>query len=186
MKTETRSKILGLLLFVILTVWIIYLSLSVQRPEIDEQIKSITITGNSLLNENDYLAYAKLNGNTIPEDVTLPIIKSRLEKHPYIKRADVEFSGNNEVHINLNEKRIKAVLVSDNKLFLATNNFEILPFIQNTKISNMPVVTNLSNDILYKGKRDIKNSGIGGSVQDHGCSGSYRGRTFKNSVRDQS
>ena len=42
MKTETRSKILGLLLFVILTVWIIYLSLSVQRPEIDEQIKSIT------------------------------------------------------------------------------------------------------------------------------------------------
>lgn len=160
MKTETRSKILGLLLFVILTGWILYLSFAVQRPEIDEEIKSITITGNNLLNENDYLAYAKLNGNSLSEDITLPVIKARLEKHPYIKRADVEFSGNNEVHINLNEKRIKAVLVSENKLFLATNNFEILPFIQNTKILNMPVVTNLSNDILLKANEILKTPGL--------------------------
>ncbi len=160
MKKETRSKILGLLLFAVLTGWILYLSFVVQRPEIDEQIKSITVTGNSLLNENDYLAFAKLNGSEISEDVTLPIIKSRLEKHPYIKRADVEFIGNNEVHINLNEKKIKAVLVSDNELFLATQNFEILPFIQNTKISNMPVVTNLSSDILLKKNEILKTPGL--------------------------
>ncbi len=160
MKKETRSKILGLLLFVILTVWILYLSLAVQRPELDEQIRSITITGNNLLNENDYLAYAKLTGNDLSGNVTLPVIKSRLEKHPYIKRADVEFSGNNEVHINLNEKKIKAVLVSDNKLFLATGNFEILPLIQNTKVSNMPVVTNLSSDILLKKNEILKTPGL--------------------------
>ena len=134
----------------ILTVWILYLSFAVDRPELENQIKSITVTGNNLLNENDYLAYAKLTGSGLSGDVTLPIIKARLEKHPYINRADVEFSGNNEVHINLSEKKIKAVLVSDNKLFLAADNFEILPFIQNTKISNMPVVTNLSSDILIK------------------------------------
>ncbi len=160
MKKETRSKILGLLLFVVLTVWILYLSFAVQRPEMDEQIRSINVTGNSLLNENDYLAFAKLNGSEISKDVTLPIIKSRLEKHPYIKRADVEFSGNNKVHINLNEKKIKLVLVSDNELFLAANNFEILPFIQNTKISNMPVVTNLSSDISLKKNEILKTPGL--------------------------
>jgi cell division protein FtsQ len=160
LKNETRSKILGLLLFVGLTIWIVYLAFAVQRPEVDEKIKSITITGNSLLNENDYLTFAKLNGSEIPEDVTLPIIKSRLEKHPYIQRADVEFTGNNEVHINLNEKKIKAVLVSDNELFLATQNFEILPFLQNTKILNMPVVTNLSNDILLKKNEILKTPGL--------------------------
>ncbi len=149
-----------LLLFVGLTVWILYLSFAVQRPEIDEQIKSITVTGNSLLNENDYLAFAKLNGNELTGDITLPVIKSRLEKHPYVKRADVEYSGNNEVHINLNEKIIKAVLVSDNKLFLAANNFEILPFLQNTKIANMPVITNLSNDILLKKNEILKTPGL--------------------------
>ena len=52
------------------------------------------------------------------------------------------------------------MLVSDNKLFLATNNFEILPFIQNTKISNMPVVTNLSNDILLKANEILKTPGL--------------------------
>ncbi len=160
MSSETRNKILGLLLFVILTAWILYLSFSVQRPELEEQIRSITMTGNNLLNENDYLAYAKLNGNEISKDVTLPIIKSRLEKHPYIKRADVEFSGDNEVHINLTEKKIKAVLVSDNELFLATSNFEILPFLLNTKISNMPVVTNLNSDIMLKKNEVLKTPGL--------------------------
>lgn len=160
MKKETGSKILSLLLFTVLTVWILYLSLAVHRPELDEQIKSFTVTGCNLLNENDYLAYAKLNVSELSDDITLPMIKSRLEKHPYIRRADVEFSGNNEVHINLNEKQIKAVLVSDNELFLATDYFEILPFVQNTKISGMPVVTNLSSDILLKKNEVLKTTGL--------------------------
>lgn len=160
MRSETRSKILGFLLFVILIVWIFYLSLTSERKEMDHQIKSITITGNNLLNENEYLAYARLNNNEKIKNITLPVIKSRLEKHPYIKKADVEFSGNNEVHININEKKIKAVIVSDNELFLASNGFEILPFIPDTKISDLPVVTNLSNDVLLRKNETLKTYGL--------------------------
>ena len=160
MRSETRGKILGLLLFVILIVWIFYLSLTSERKELDHQIKTITITGNNLLNENEYLTYARLNNSEILKNITLPVIKSRLEKHPYIKKADVEFSGNNEVHININEKKIKAVIVSDNELFLASEGFEILPFIPNTKISDSPVVTNLSNDVLLRKNETLKTYGL--------------------------
>lgn len=160
MKSETSSKILGLLLFVILIGWILYMSFVSQRRELDEQIKSITVTGNNLLQENDYLAYAKLNKSQLSVNVTLPVIKSRLEKHPYINRADVEFSGNNQVHIKLNEKNIKAVIVNDNNLLLATEDFEILPFIPNTKIPEMPVITNLSNSALLKNNEVLKTPGL--------------------------
>jgi cell division septal protein FtsQ len=159
-KSETRSKILGLLLFTVLTGWILILSVTSERRELDEQINSISITGNHLLNENEYLAFAKLNKSELLKDVTLPVIKSRLEKHPYIKRANVEFSGNNEVHIDLIEKDIKAVIVSDNKLLLATDNFEILPLIPNTKISDMPVISNLNNDVLLQRNEILKTPGL--------------------------
>jgi len=159
MKGETRSKILGLLVFVILISWILYLSFSSERNEPGGKIKSISVTGNNLLNENDYLSFARLNNGGL-QNITLPVIKSRLEKHPYIKRADVEFSGDNQVHIKLNEKNIKAVLAGSNRLFLATDEFEILSFITDTKISDVPVVTNLSNDILIKNNEILKTPGL--------------------------
>jgi cell division protein FtsQ len=156
LKSETGSKILGFLLFVFLIGWILYMSIVSQRRELDEQIKSIKVTGNKLLLENEYLAYAKLDKSELLGNVTLRVIKSRLEKHPYILRADVEFSGNNEVHINLNEKNIKAVLISDNDLFLATDDFEILTFIPNTKIPDTPVITNLNNSAMLKNNEVLK------------------------------
>ena len=156
MKNETRSKILGLLLFIVLIVWIFILSVTSERKELDKQISSISVTGNHLLNENEYLSFAKLNKSERLKDVTLPIIKSRLEKHPYIKRANVEFSGNSEVHIDLIEKDIKAVVVNDNNLFLASANFEILPLMPNTKINDIPVITNLNNDVLIRKNEMLK------------------------------
>jgi cell division septal protein FtsQ len=156
LKSERSGKILSLLLFVILVVGVLYLSITSQRKELDDQIKSITMTGNSLLNENEYLAFARLNSIELLKDVTLPVIKSRLEKHPYVKRADVEFTSKNEVHIDLKEKRIKAVLVSENELFLTTDIFEILPFVPNTRISDVPVITNLSDDMQLEKKEILK------------------------------
>ncbi len=151
---------LGLILFIILVGFMFYLSLNSERRGVNKQIKSIQITGNTLLNENDYLAFAKLNDTETYKDITLPVIKSRMEKHPYVEKAEVEFSGNNEVHINLIEKNIKAVLVSDNEIFLSTDDFEILPLMPNTKISNLPVVSNLNNDEFLKKNETLKTPGL--------------------------
>lgn len=160
MKSETSRKMLGLLLFVILSVWILYMSVVSQRAGLNQHIKTITVTGNTLLQENEYLTYAKLNTDELLESITLPVIKSRLEKHPYIYRADVEFSSDNEVHINLHEKNIKAVIAAENVLFLATEDFEILHFMPHTNIPDKPVVTNLGNSALLKSNEILKTSGL--------------------------
>lgn len=160
MKSETGSKILCLLLFVVLASFLLFLSFVSERKEPDKRIKIITITGNKLLNENDYLTFMKLNDPDNFTDITLPVIKSRLQKHPYVKRADVEFNRNNEVHINVTEKEIKAVIMNNNQIFLSSDNFEILPFVPNTKISNLPVISNLQNDELLKKNEILKTSGL--------------------------
>ncbi len=160
MKSETRSKILGLILFVVLIGWILYLSVASERREPDQQIKSIIVTGNKLLNESDYLVFAKLNDQESYKGITLPVIKARMEKHPYINRADVEFSSDNEVHIKLSEKEIKAVIVSDNQLFLASSEFEILPLFPGTKVSDLPVVTNINKDFPLKKNEILKTQGL--------------------------
>lgn len=160
MKSETSGKILGLLVFVILITFLFLLSFASERKEPDKRIKLITVTGNKLLNENDYLTFIKLNDPDNYKNITLPVIKSRLQKHPYVKRADVEFSRDNEVHINLTEKEIKAVLMNNNEIFLSSDNFEILPFVPNTKISNLPVISNLKNDELLKKNETLKTPGL--------------------------
>jgi cell division protein FtsQ len=145
---------------VLLIGWILYLSVTSERSKLAEDIIKIGVTGNHLLNENDYLAFAKLNNPEQLKDASLAIIKSRLEKHPYIKRANVEFSGNNEVHIDLIEKKVKAIILSENKLFLASDRFEILPFIPNTKIGDMPVITNFSHHALLRKNEILKTAGL--------------------------
>ncbi len=160
MKSETSSKILCLLLFVVLTSFLLFLSFVSERKELDKRIKIITITGNRLLNENDYLTFMKLNDPDNFKDVTLPIIKARLQKHPYVKKADVEFNQDNEVHINVTEKEIKAVIMDNNQIFLSSDNFEILPFVPNTKISNLPVISNLKNDEMLKKNETLKTPGL--------------------------
>jgi hypothetical protein len=64
------------------------------------------------------------------------------------------------VHIKLSEKAIKAVLVSDNQIFLASGEFEILPLFPGTKVSNLPVVTNLNKDFLLKKNEILKTQGL--------------------------
>ena len=160
MISETRSKIFSLTLFIVLVGWILYLSVTSERRGLDEEIRLIKITGNTLLNKNDYMVFAKLNDIETYKDLTLSVIKSRVEKHPYIKRAEVEFSGNNEVHINIIEKRIKAAIVGDNEIFLSSDDFEILPFIPNTKISNLPVISNLNDNELLRKNEILRTLGL--------------------------
>lgn len=179
MKSETRSKILGLFLFVTLVSFLLFLSFASERREMDKRIKLITITGNILLNENDYLAFIKLNDPDNYKNITLPVIKSRLQKHPYIRRADVEFSRDNEVHINVTEKEIKAVLMNNNEMFLASDNFEILPFVPNTKISDLPVITNLGNAELLKKNVTLKTPGLIEAYKIIDAAGSTDDEVFK-------
>jgi cell division septal protein FtsQ len=139
---DNKGKILGSLIFVLLISCILYLIFFTEKKADKGVIKMITITGNNLLSDNDYLKFTKLDEVTYYVDLSLPVIKDRFEKHPYIKRVDAEYSGLNNVNVVLHEKEIGAILLSKSEPFLITNDYQVLPIYPSTKLSDLPVISN--------------------------------------------
>lgn len=139
---EKRSKILGTFLFLVLISGLIYLIFFSTRKTNKGEIRMIQVTGNSLLSEGDYLNFTKLNDQTHYNEITLPVIKSRFEKHPYVEKADVEYLSGNIAKVVLTEKKIEAVILFNGEPDFITENFEILPVLANTKFMDLPVISN--------------------------------------------
>ena len=139
---ERLSKILGLLLFIFLTVIII--SLSISSPSIDEtnNFSGIEVTGNKLFAASDYLEFAGFDDSTSLLNITLPSVKIRFEKHPYVVKADVEFDGEDRILVELQERNFMAVVFENQKFSLLTENYETVPVFNNTNFYELPIVTN--------------------------------------------
>jgi cell division protein FtsQ len=147
---EKRGKIFGLFLFIILLCGMAYLVVYVSINKYKEEIKMIEITGNDLLSENDYLSFTKLDQISPIEDLTLPVVKDRFEKHPYILRADVQFDGVKTVKVHLTEKQMMAVVLSNSEPYLISDSFQILPLLPGTKFMDMPIISNVKESEKIK------------------------------------
>jgi cell division septal protein FtsQ len=86
---KAGSKIFGIFFFIALVSILFYLIL-LPKKIIERNINKIELSGNKFLNGNDYLKQTKLSGADNYNNIPLAVIKDRLEKHPYISRADVE------------------------------------------------------------------------------------------------
>jgi cell division protein FtsQ len=106
----------------------------------------IEISENTLLPANEYLRYAGLNNSKKYSNLTLLDVKNKIEKHPYLRKAEVEFDGINTILVEVQEKEIKAVLLQKNELKLITSDSETLPLFPPTAIKDLPVISNLSSN----------------------------------------
>ena len=151
---ERRSKLFGLFVFLFLTFGFVYLMITGSKVNVKEVYNQIEVSGNYLLPSSQYLRFAGLNDSTKFKDLTLLDVKTKLEKHPYLRKAEVEFDGINKILVEVEEHTIKAVLLQKNELKLITNVFKILPLFPPTAIQDLPVITNLniSNKDSLKGK----------------------------------
>lgn len=138
---EKKGKILGSLLFIIL-ILLFSLLIFLPKKEIAKEVTLIKINSNKFLSEKDYLSQSKLNDKNLYSQLTLPVIKDRFEKHPYIANADVELISNNTVNVILTEKQMNAVLLNGVYQYFISDQNEILPFVPNTKFADLPVITN--------------------------------------------
>lgn len=141
---EKKGKILGTILFLLLILCIVYLTFFPAKKISEGKLRMVEITGNTLLSENDYLSFTKLNDMSSVEKITLPVIKDRIEKHPYISKADVEASGS-KAKIVLSEKNIEAVILLGNEPYFISEDFQVLPMFSNTKFEDLPVISNARN-----------------------------------------
>jgi len=112
----------------------------------------IIISENSLLPAEEYLKYVGLNDSTKYNDMTLLDVKTRIEKHPYLRKAEVEFDGVSTILVEVQEKDVKAALLQKNELELITSDFETLPLFPPSSIEYLPVISNMN----FKGKSSYK------------------------------
>ncbi|MFO7447472.1 MAG: cell division protein FtsQ/DivIB [Ignavibacteriaceae bacterium] len=155
---DTRGKILGTIFFFVLSLGILYLTFFVVGKTNKGGIGMIEITGNNLLSENDYISFSRLDDISRYEKLTLPVIKDRFEKHPYIERADVELKDYNRAKVVLTEKKIMAVVLSGTEPFFISENFQVLPLFASTKFVDLPVISNVAGGEKLKPLAEFKNN----------------------------
>ena len=140
---DRKSKLLGLLLFLILITGILYVMITGSSTNVKIDYQQIELTGNKLLPAEEYLRYARLSDSKKYNGLTLLEVKTKFEKHPYLRKAEVEFDGINKILVEVKEKEIKAVLLQKNALKIVTDDKEILPLFPPTNIGELPVISNL-------------------------------------------
>ncbi len=154
-KPGTNKFGFAIMLFAI--VGLIYLSVALGNEEKDYSINLIEINGNVYLSKEEYYKYANFNDTENYSELSLPIIRDRIQKHPYVKNAEVEYEGNGKVTVNIKEKLFNAVLLADNKNYLVSDEFELVPLQLYTQMVNYPVIINPNDKIDYAKKKYITN-----------------------------
>ncbi len=139
---EKSGKILGTLLFILLVSGLFYLAFFHGKKTNNGDIRMIEVEGNHLLSAKDYLSFTKLNDNSDFVDLTLPEIKERFLKHPYIKRVELEYEGDHRVKVYITEKDIEATLLTNGEPMLISDDFQVIPTLQDMKILDLPVISN--------------------------------------------
>ncbi len=134
------GKIFGVFFLLVMVGIIFYLAVDV-GAEKPYNITLIELNGCSYLPTEYYFKYAELDKKEIYPELTLPVLKSRFEKHPYIKSVDVIYNGNGKVEVDITEKSFKAELFTNNKKYIVTDNFELLPILKYTQHLVLPIIT---------------------------------------------
>ena len=142
--SERKSKFFGLVFFLVLIIGFSYLMITGSKASHKEVYNQIEVIENTLLPAKEYLRYAGLSDSTKYADLTLLEVKTKIEKHPYLRKAEVEFDGVNKILVEVQEKEIKAALLQKNELKLLTSDLETLPLFPPSIIKDLPVISNLS------------------------------------------
>ncbi|MGE5430464.1 MAG: cell division protein FtsQ/DivIB [Syntrophomonadaceae bacterium] len=153
---KSKSKITGILIFAALLLGTVYLSVSSEK-EIKNNVEKIEIIGNHFLSKQEYFNFARLNKFSDYKFLSLPIIKSRLQKHPYVSNAEVKFKDANTVVVRLTERNFEAILLSDTGQYLLSDDFMLIPVFPFTKNIDLPVIENALPDGKLKPLAELKN-----------------------------
>ncbi|MBK8943755.1 MAG: cell division protein FtsQ/DivIB [Ignavibacteriae bacterium] len=141
---KTINKIKHSILLVILISMFGVLAFSLEGSKLNS-INNLEIEGAKYLTANQYLEIANLTNFKKDPSINISVIQDRLEKHPYIKNADVWQAERGTIKIKIFEKKLEALLLTNTKQFLLTDQAEIIPYYTATKHIDLPVIVNLRN-----------------------------------------
>ena len=144
-----KKKILKSLIFTTLILVVIYLSLSLSGYD-DASIELIELDGCYHLSEDQYFKSSNLDNKEDYSNLTLRVIKDRIEKHPYVSSADVRFETNGTVMVSIAEKQFEAIVIVDDHQYLLTENMQIVPVMLYTRGLDYPIIrkADTENEII--------------------------------------
>jgi cell division protein FtsQ len=149
-------KIFSALFLVALLVLLIYLSISLESDR-NYIITEIEINGNHYLDADVYFEFAGLKEASKYKELTLAIIKDRIEKHPYVLYTELNIKKSKKVLIELHEKEFASIVLKNEKRYLVTSDLEIVPIISHTKHLDFPVIVNPGVSKEYKKFSKVRN-----------------------------
>ncbi|MCU7497111.1 MAG: FtsQ-type POTRA domain-containing protein [Ignavibacteria bacterium] len=153
---KAKSKLTGILIFTALLLGTVYLSVCSEKEE-KNNIEKIEIIGNHFLSKQEYFNFARLNKISDYKFLSLPIIKSRLQKHPYVSKVEVKFKDANTVVVSLAERKFEAILLGESGQYLLTNDFIVIPVFPFTKNLDLPVIENALPEGKLRALAELKN-----------------------------
>lgn len=118
-----------------------YLSVLLYKP-IDYKVELITLEGENHLTKEEYMHFAQLLNRSFYGILTTQLIKDRIQKHPYIEKANVRYDGNGKVSVKIIEKNIESMLSANDNQFLLTDKLQVLPLMPRTKKVDYPIISN--------------------------------------------
>lgn len=154
---KSLGKILSALFLIVTLGAIFYLSVYLKTGN-GYSVQVIAFEGNVHLTKEQYLGYANLLDRNTYVSLTLPVIKGRIEKHPYIESADVRYDGNGQVSVRITEKSFIAILLNDDNQFIVTDKLEVLPVFDQTKKIDYPIIANTSGYGAIQPLQYLKNN----------------------------
>lgn len=137
MKLQSELKLTILLIIILSVIGLLAFTLGVSEIN---NITRIQISGNKFLSEDEYLHYSQLDDLDKTSELSIALIRDRLEKHPYIENIDVLIVERGITQIEIFEKKMDAILLADSKQFLIASNAEIIPFLSATRNIDLPVI----------------------------------------------
>lgn len=157
---KTR-KIFGISAIFFLSSVIFYIGFAF---EVDEpyEIELIEIDPTYYLPTDEYFKFANLVDKNLYSELTLPILKTRFEKHPYVEKADILYESNGKIKVTLIEKKFTAMILNKGKNFVISTEFELLPVLPFSQNMMLPIINNeidnnLKNfEIVSKNQNFIK------------------------------
>ena len=118
----------------------------------EKKIGKIILKNSLHLSSKDYLKFALLDNTNSYENLSLLLIKDKLEKHPYIDKCDVLYKGEGVVVVEITEVPFYALLIQGENEKILTDDGRILPMLSGTSYINLPIVLIPENKKVTRSK----------------------------------
>lgn len=143
-------KIVSIALFSFLILFLMLLGFFSTNKTRNEVLQSIDLQGCKLLSQNDYLQYANIETDADLKNYSLVSLREKFLQHPYVSNTYAVIDADKKVSVKIQEKAFEAVAIIKEKLFFVTSEKEFVPVLPNTEVLDLPVLTNLSDDVAEK------------------------------------